>query len=232
MSSISVVIPTFECGLYLETAVASVRLQAATGIEVDEIVIVDDGSSDGTEALIDRLGSDVVYMYQENQGPSAARNRGVETAAGEYLCLLDADDALAPGALAHHRSRLDADPTLMVARSYTQFVRELQISEAGFIKTILDGEPQMTGNVGSCLFRREAFDAVGPFDEDLRNMEDVDWFLRARDLDLRTAIDHRTALYRLRRHGSQSQKPVEELQTPLMQVLRAHAARRQEDDQQ
>ena len=226
-NSISVVIPTFDCGAYVEQAVESVRIQAIEGVTVHEIVIVDDGSTDDTAEVLERLSGDITAVRQDNAGPSAARNTGIAEASGDYLCLLDADDALAPGALAHHRARLDADPRLMVTQGHSQFVRRLRVvSDEGRIDADLDGQTVVTMNVGSCLFRREAFETVGGFDENLRNLEDIDWFLRAGDLGLSTAVDERLAVYRLRRHGSQSQRPVEELQSPVMHMVRGLLDRR------
>ena len=93
---ISVIIPCYNYGRFLPDAVNSVLGQKKDGLAV-EIIVVDDGSTDDTAAVAQRLGSSIQYIYQENQGPSAARNSGIRIARGDYLVFLDADDLLTAG---------------------------------------------------------------------------------------------------------------------------------------
>ena len=85
---VSVVIPTFNCAKYILSALDSVLAQTYRPIEV---IVVDDGSTDGTTDII-RNYTDVRYYYQFNQGVSVARNVGIEAAHGEFIAFLDADD--------------------------------------------------------------------------------------------------------------------------------------------
>ena len=110
---VSVIIPAFNAARYLDEAVASALRQTYRDLE---IIVVDDGSTDDTKAVMDRYAdhSSVRYLRQHNRGPGAARNSGASIARGEYLAFLDADDALMPDsvearvALAHGESpRLD-----------------------------------------------------------------------------------------------------------------------------
>ncbi|MBY6032511.1 glycosyltransferase family 2 protein [Marinobacter daepoensis] len=89
---VSVVTPTFNRADYLPVAVESVLAQSMADFE---LIVVDDGSTDGTEELMQRYLSDprVKYFYQENQGQSVARNRGIDEARGQYICFLDSDNA-------------------------------------------------------------------------------------------------------------------------------------------
>ncbi len=95
-TTLDVVIPAYNCAQYLPRAVASVRAQSHP---VREIVVVDDGSTDGTAAVAAGLGADVRVVAQANAGPSAARNRGVELCSGDLVAFLDADDEWLPGAI-------------------------------------------------------------------------------------------------------------------------------------
>lgn len=97
----SVVIPCYNCAKTLETTVNSVR---ACGLTDYEILLIDDGSADGTAKLCDTLCvryPELRCVHQENAGVSAARNRGIDEAQGEYLWFVDADDTVDAGALSH-----------------------------------------------------------------------------------------------------------------------------------
>lgn len=94
--SISVVIPAYNVEAYVALAVDSVLGQTRAA---DEIIVVDDGSTDGTGRILQAYGAAVTYLRQENAGGGAARNRGIEAARGEWIAFLDADDEWLPEAL-------------------------------------------------------------------------------------------------------------------------------------
>jgi|CXWL01.1.fsa_nt_gi glycosyltransferase involved in cell wall biosynthesis len=107
----SVVIPTYNYGHYLSRALDSVLAQSGDDYE---IIVVDDGSTDNTKAVVKRYQgsvSQLVYGYQENRGLAATRNLGVRLSKGKYLLFLDADDALLPSALSSFRSAVDHQRT-------------------------------------------------------------------------------------------------------------------------
>ena len=101
MGLFSVVIPCYNCINTLEATVNSVQLSGLTDYE---ILLIDDGSNDGTGNLCNDLcqrHTEVRCVHQENAGVSAARNRGIDNANGEYLWFVDADDTVDSGALSH-----------------------------------------------------------------------------------------------------------------------------------
>lgn len=107
---ISVIIPAYNVKEYLLGCVESVSAQAATG---DEIILVDDGSTDGTSALCDEIaaGDERIHVvHKANGGLSSARNAGIDAARGEYLLFLDGDDSLTPDALATLRQAMASNP--------------------------------------------------------------------------------------------------------------------------
>src|SRR5690349_9034781 len=93
----SVIVPCYNGGRYVATAVQSVFRQSYPRIEV---VVVDDGSTDDSPAILAGFGEAIRYVRQTNQGLSAARNRGIKEARGELLAFLDADDVWLPSKLA------------------------------------------------------------------------------------------------------------------------------------
>lgn len=98
MPRVSVIIPTYNRREYVQEAIDSALAQTFTDYE---IIVIDDGSTDGTsEALQARYGNRIHYEWQENQGESVARNRGIELARGEYIAFLDSDDLWHPEKLA------------------------------------------------------------------------------------------------------------------------------------
>ena len=90
--TVSVIIPTYNRAAFLRRALQSVQNQTR---QADEVIVVDDGSTDATAAVVADY-SDVIYRFQENAGVAAARNRGAQIAAGEWLAFLDSDDQWQP----------------------------------------------------------------------------------------------------------------------------------------
>jgi glycosyltransferase involved in cell wall biosynthesis len=111
MPAVTVIIPAFNSERYIGGALDSIRAQVLQDIEV---IIVDDGSTDGTirEARRHAASLDLTIVQQANSGPSAARNAGIRRARGRYCALLDADDLMLPDFLATGSALLDADPTV------------------------------------------------------------------------------------------------------------------------
>ncbi len=105
---VSIVIPTYNYAEYLAHAIRSVLAQTLADWE---LIVVDDGSTDDTASVVAEFeDARIRYVYQDNRGPSAARNYGLDLARGEYFTMLDADDWLAPNSLADRAVLLDQYP--------------------------------------------------------------------------------------------------------------------------
>ncbi|MEN8148964.1 MAG: glycosyltransferase family A protein [Planctomycetota bacterium] len=179
MPRVSVVIPSYNRLHLLPEALGSVRIQDSDDLE---ILVVDDGSTDGTADA--DLGPDVRVIGQENGGPSAARNLGVREARADLVAFLDSDDRWKPGKLEAQLPLLEADPAAVVA-----YAREEAIDETGAVVHIRP-ESTPTGDVladlvednflptSTVVVRREAFLAAGGFDEQMTHSEDWDLWLR------------------------------------------------------
>ncbi len=176
MATVSVIIPCYNHGRYLDEAVASVVAQMYPDWE---LIIVDDGSTDDTAAIAERLiatyaDRNMRLIRQANQGLSASRNTGIAAAKGTYILPLDADDALEPGMLAATTPILDAQPeigfvytdVLMVGVETTRWS-----GGAYAVQKLLFDCPM----VPMTLFRREAWSTVGGFRADLQPQGYEDW---------------------------------------------------------
>ena len=110
---VSIIVPTFNREKHLDTALRSVFNQTFVDFEV---IVVDDGSTDGTEAVVEQYQGfypeKVRYFYQSNRGPGSARNLGIQKAVGEYIAFLDSDDVWDSRKLGHQVSFLEENPDI------------------------------------------------------------------------------------------------------------------------
>ncbi|MBI4394687.1 MAG: glycosyltransferase family 2 protein [Candidatus Omnitrophica bacterium] len=182
---VSVVIPTFNRAHTLERALNSVLVQKDVSFEV---FVVDDGSIDDTRSLVEAISktdSQVHYLFQSNQGPSAARNLGIRASRREFVAFLDSDDEWLPGKLKAQLEFFEANPTYLICQTEEIWIRNgVRVNPmkkhqkfGGFIfeKCL----PLSIVSPSCVMMRREFFDQVGLFDESLPACEDYDLWLRA-----------------------------------------------------
>lgn len=212
---VTVVIPAFNAAHAVSEAIGSVREQ---GIAL-QVVVVDDGSTDDTPAVVTALG-DVTYIRQENRGPAAARNRGIAAAAAPLIAFLDADDVWTPGRLRLLTALLDESPAAGMALGTTAF----EALDAGGRWVAFDA-PRLIPHLGAALVRREVFEKHGRFDESLRASEDVDWILRVRDGGVPIAVT-REVVQVHRRHGGNMTRGRDLRELQFMEVLKRSLDRR------
>ena len=183
MAAISVVIPTYNRARLLGEAIESALAQTRPP---DEIVVVDDGSTDATPEVLARFASRVRAVRQDNAGEAAARNRGVAEARGEWIAFLDSDDLWEPDALerleAASHTHPDAGLIAMRARALREDgTRTTRVhgkkSPGPFFTTrsLLVGD---AGGVLMPLVRRDLLLAAGGFDTAITSATDCDMWLR------------------------------------------------------
>jgi glycosyltransferase involved in cell wall biosynthesis len=192
--TISVLIPTYTAARYISEAVASVRRQ---DWPIEEIIIIDDGSTDDTAEVVATLGDDIRFHRQENRGPSAARNAGIRRARGSIVAFLDADDIWVDEKLKNQAPVLMSDPNVEIVIGLIRYFRTNAAVPGG----VQMADPTFIFVVGCALYRREVFERVGYFDESIRLSEDTEWILRARELGIRAKLINATCLL-YRRHES------------------------------
>lgn len=218
---ISVVIPVFNGEAYIGGAIQSVLDQT---LAAQEILVVDDGSSDGTAGVVGRYLPHVRYYRQANRGPGAARNVGIRETAGGLIAFLDADDVWLPEKLRLQKAALDEEASLdLVFCNMTQF-RSPELSETAAAALVCDETPQPSPLSSCMLARRTVFERTGPLREDLK-AEFVDWYLRVQEagLKMRTLDD---LLVKRRIHGGNFSLMNKDVRHEYLRSLKASLDRR------
>lgn len=172
-SSVSVVIPVYNSAATVAAAIDSVLPQ-----EQSEIIVVDDGSTDDIGKALKPYKGKIKVVTQANAGVSAARNKGISEAKGDYICCLDADDTLSKGFLAQAKDELDNDVGLgIVYPGMTVFSNYKQVAD--FEPRPFDFEELKRGNFIPCanLFRKIAWTRVGGYKVINPSWEDYDLWL-------------------------------------------------------
>jgi glycosyltransferase involved in cell wall biosynthesis len=185
VSRISVIVAVRDGERFLRDAIESVLGGTRSP---DEVVVVDDGSTDASAAVAAAVGGPVRVVRQEPLGQAAAVNRGVREAGGDLLSFIDADDLWEPRKLELQERRLgSADEPEAVFGHVEEFISPGEDWGARPPARLREGiRPARLR--GTMLARRSLVDRVGPYAEDLRAGEFIDWLARARDLGVREAM--------------------------------------------
>jgi len=219
---VSVMIGVYNCAAYLGEAIDSVLAQT---YEPVELIVVDDGSTDGSGAVAETYGPAVRCIRQERGGMAAARNRAVEAARGEFFAFLDADDRFPVDKLERQLAVFDEDPELDVVYGHvTEFVTpDLDEESRALLRAPNHDVPWPTPNL--MLVRREAFFRVGLFSTALRVGIGVDWHARANELGLKSTVPAILALER-RLHAENNGIRERQFKPQYLHVLKASLDRR------
>ena len=181
MPAVTVIIPTFNREQFLKEAVDSVLSQTYDDFE---LIVVDDGSTDKTKKMLQDYGQRLTYIFQENRGVSAARNRGIAEAKGELISFLDSDDLWKRDKLSIQTDLMKSQKGVMIS-----FTDEIWIRKGVRVNPMKKHQkhsgriyekclPLCIISPSSVMIRRELFDTVGLFDETLSVCEDYDLWLR------------------------------------------------------
>lgn len=238
---VSVIIPAYNAKKFVCEALESVFTQSYRPIEV---IVIDDGSTDRTAEVVEsyqtrRINKErLIFIHQQNAGPSAARNAGINVAKSKYIAFLDSDDIWTKdklfrqvqlmethpdtGLLFGNTRRFSRDnilvPSLFEQKGYDlNFFGEDFYLRHAYNKILTNGNFITTGTV---MLRRECIERVGNFDENLRYSEDMDLWLR---IAVRYPIAYSKDIYMLRRiHEHNVSENVEAMYLGFIAVIRKH----------
>ncbi len=189
--TVSAVIPAYNIGKLVGRAIDSVLAQTH---RADEIIVVDDGSTDDTADIIKSYGSKVIYIYQENLGLAGARNTGIKAATSQWIALLDGDDEWLPDNLKLHLEVLRRNPNLVWSMGNCQYClynenRQSPYLDPDIARKYLKGTDHfddffeafrldVRGNSDTMIIKRQVLLELGLFQEGLRFAEDWDMWMR------------------------------------------------------
>ena len=171
----SVIIPVRNGAAFIAEAMSSALLQLGEG---DEIIVVDDGSTDDTRSIVDSIGASCIRLLDSaGSGVSAARNTGIAAAQSEFIAFLDCDDLWPEKRHQVMLAALAGDPSIdaVFGRIRIRFDQGVGPSPKYLA---MDGKFVRGGSVSLGLFRRRIIERVGGFDEHLRSGEDIDYQMR------------------------------------------------------
>ena len=213
--SVSVIIPSYNMGNYVGRAIDSV----INGNFKDlELIIIDDGSSDNTTAVVApyvnpkcvEYDPRVSYVHQPNNGKASAVNQGLKVAKGRYVTILDADDEFTPDSIATRfpatQADTEAQPDMIIGgfevfdkRGTLGTRNEPLVQDAALLKRRLLMSYKTPFSLNTCLISRQLISRVGEFDVQLERCQDIDYSLRC--LGNTTSISIAPAIvYRYRKH--------------------------------
>lgn len=223
---VSVIVPAYNMAEFLPDAVASVQRQTWMQFE---IIIVDDGSTDGTGELLERLCSEdsrVRVVRKANGGLSSARNAGIKALKGEFVCFLDADDIMLPDKLERQMAFLNLFPSCDLVYS-DYYIGDSRLTPIGFVCTLPPKLPTHEFFVYRCpfapmspLMRSRLVAKTGAFDEALNSSEDWDYWIRAARFGVFSYLPGPTGVYRT--HQGQMHNNRNRMRENQEKVIRKH----------
>lgn len=214
---VTCIVPVFNGERFLEQALDSIRTQTYPAFE---ILVIDDGSTDGTAAVLAGQGEQVRWIGQPHRGQAAARNAGVRAAGGEFVAFLDADDVWESEKIAMQMARLqDADVDLCFTRFQNFWMPELEEHarrhQAGQI-----ARPSAAWSICTLVAHRSVFDRFGPFDETLL-WPNMPWFLEAARRRARIEVLPHVLMRRRLHHGNATRAEFDRTCEPMFPILKA-----------
>jgi hypothetical protein len=229
---VSVVVPVYNGARFLAAAIESALAQDYRPVEV---IVVDDGSDDGSAAIA-RSFEGVRYVYQNNQGPAAARNAGIREARGEFIAFLDTDDLMLPNKIGAQANYLLQNSGVGCALSGREIFCEPGVEPPEWLRdderlrgefAVGDAglEDLRAGGMSSVIVRRQALERAGGFDAELRHVEDIDWLLRVRDAGVKIAVLPQI-LWRRRIHGGNLSYQRDRIEQAWLMLMRKRIDRR------
>jgi glycosyltransferase involved in cell wall biosynthesis len=220
---VTCIVPVFNGARYLRETLDSILAQTHRSIEV---IVVDDGSTDESAALASTHPG-VTVLSQPNGGHASARNRGIESARGEFIAFDDADDLWEPEKIERQLDRFAARPELGVVFTHLQNFWSPEVPEEARVSgESMEPVPGYTSV--TMLARREVFATVGPLDVSLKHGNDRDYFLRASDKGIVMEMMPHVMVRRRLHASNRSAEHAASSRSEYLRILKASLDRRRE----
>lgn len=182
---ISVIIPVYNCEKYLAAAIKSILAQTYRPIE---ILIIDDGSTDKSAEVAKSFMPHIQYYYQPNNGVATAINYGIDLSKGNFLAFLDSDDLWLKDKLIIQSQYFVKNPHLDIAFGHVQQFISSELDNLYRQKFEIPKEIMQGIHKGTMLIKRQSFLDVGYFNTNWKIGEFIDWYIRAKELNLEMTV--------------------------------------------
>jgi glycosyltransferase involved in cell wall biosynthesis len=225
--SVTVVIPAYQAASFIEEALHSVAIQTRA---VQRIIVVDDGSTDGTAEVVGAwsrdYGTDVLLIKKSNGGAGSARKLGLENSESDHLMFLDADDRLVPEGIALlHDAMINHAAALVAYGAMRTFVDERHGVNPETRAVHARGPVPLPS---SALIRKSAFNRIGHFEPG--NFSAIDWFARVFELGPTASVSIPNIVAERRIHASNTSTTTKELTLEYARILKASLDRRRSEE--
>ncbi len=220
---ISVIIPVYNGERFLKESIDSVFNQKYKNIEV---IVVDDGSTDKS-AQIAKSYADVRYLYQTNQGPSVARNTGIEESTGNFISFIDCDDIWYPEKLKVQIEYLNKHSNIGFVFAHRRMKIEKNIDNPPWYKEKLFTNDHPVLGASAILVRRKIYTKIGGYNPNYRFGENAEWLTRAKDAGVEMTILPKTLL-ELRVHERNQTYHLDEMRSNILKALKGSIDRQRE----
>ncbi len=222
---VTAAIPVRNGEAYLAEAIESVLAQERP---CDQVIVVDNGSTDGSAAIARRYAPAVQLVAEPRPGIGIARNAALRAARGSHIAFLDADDVWEPGKTGLQLAALRADPELAIVFGHVRQFVSPELSPERSAALSVPAEPQPGLYIGAMLALRGAVEAIGPWPEDLEVSDGLTFLLRMHELGIANAMLAETVTRR-RLHGANHSLDNRGERGEFARLLKRSIDRRRED---
>ena len=220
---VSVIVPVYNGERFLRESIESILNQQYKEIE---IIIVDDGSTDSSSNIAKTFKT-IRYIYQDNLGPAAARNTGIDVSKGEFIAFLDSDDIWFPSKLSTQIDYLNKNPDTGFVFAHRRMIVENNIDKPPWYKEHLFDNDSPVLCASALLARKNVFNQVGTYNSDFRFGENAEWLTRTKDAGIKMVVLPETLLEQ-RLHDKNQTYQLNQMRSNILKALKRSIDRKRE----